>query len=237
QQGQARAVAARAEDAVAAHQRRITVADAVADLGVAPQQPAVLGRHADEAAAEEADVLPHAADLGDSRGAVGGAVVRPGAAPGDGAGLLVQGDDGGVRAARGADQLVAVHQGTVAPAPRAGPPREVPGVVLAPDLLAVGSPEADQGAAGGEGVDAGGVPGGGALAEPAHQAARALDGGAERGGPELLAGRLLQGDQLLVVAPLAQDEDPAARDGDRADAVAEAGGLPRQGRPLLRPLR
>jgi hypothetical protein len=53
---------------------------------------------------------------------------------------------------------------------------------------------------------------------------------------QLLPGRLLQGDELLVVAGLAEDEDAAALDGDRADAVAQAGGLPRQGRPLLGPL-
>lgn len=228
---------------------------------VVPQQLAVPGRHADDAAVEELHVLLDPVHLGDGHRGVPGGRVGPllpllglegdGRAPDLAAGLLVEGDQGGLRAAGGADEDVAVDQRRLGVGPAAGLTAVVAAEILLPDDGAIVRLQADQSAVGADGVDAIAVHGGGAA-----RAGVAAGGAADLGGPELLAAVDVEAQHRLGVAagaalaaPLAltlpgiglalgsHDVELAADQRRRGVAAAQAGGLPGQPGTAPGPLR
>jgi hypothetical protein len=102
------AIVGRGKDAAVVENRRRAVGRAVVRPVVAPQELAV-GGQADDAAAEELDVLAFAGKLNcDNRGIIGVVVLRHHALPDDLAGLLVEGQEGRLAPAGGAEQALAV---------------------------------------------------------------------------------------------------------------------------------
>src|SRR5262249_3231619 len=147
---------------------------------VAPEELAVLRRHAHQAVRQQLHVLPDPPRLGDDDGRIARRVAaRHRALPDDLAGLLVERHEGRVLAAGGADEPVAVNERRLSELPAAAGAAEVLLEVLAPDHLAVGRLRAGQVAVLADGVDAVAVHRRGA----AEVAARPAD----LGGPEDLA--------------------------------------------------
>src|SRR5262249_2837848 len=144
-QAAADAVAGGGEDQAVMIDRRRAVGGAVGGVGIAPQELAVLGGHPDHAAAEELDGLPLPTPVAGDDGGVPGAIpLGDLRLPNGLAVLLVQGEEGRLLAAGGADELVTIDQGGFAVAPAARRPAKVLDQVPPPFLLALGRFEAYQ---------------------------------------------------------------------------------------------
>ena len=218
---------------------------------VLPKRRAVLRRDGDDAGLHQGDVLANAADLGDDRRGVGAGVGEAGAAPQHVAGGLIEGDEQPLRAARRADQLVAVHQRRPREAPAALLRPEAAGrnlgaeflrQVLAPDLAAVGRLDANQHALTAEGEHPIAVHGGRRIGAAAPLVAVEVPHRADVGLPAFLA-LVVQGDELLdalvadgVERPGAEDVGTAADHGEGAVAGAGVLECPGKFRAVLGPL-
>ncbi len=241
QQGATRLVAGGDEHQVTPNHRRGDVGHPVGDAVVAPEESTRLGFDADRAAADDGQVLANPLDLGHHDGGVAGAVLAPFADVGHGtlpdhvAALLVQRDHGGVGAAGRADQPRAVHDGRLAELPdRHHLAAEVVGQAAVPQATAGGRVQADQVAAGAQGID-----------PPAVDRGRAAGpvrvGRSHLGGPQLLLRLEVQGNhelRLLAGPVLAVAHGEKASSGDRHGrvALAQSMNLPQQRRPALGPL-
>src|SRR5262249_25150892 len=109
QEGRSLAVAGRGKDEIVLDDGGRDGGGRVGDLLGVPQELAGLGVDADQAEllVEQGDVLANATDAGDDDGGIAGAGVdRDRALPDDGAGGLVEGEEGRVLAAGSADELV-----------------------------------------------------------------------------------------------------------------------------------
>src|SRR5262249_28419535 len=145
--------AGRSEDTPLVDDRR-DAADAADVAVVTPQKTPITSRDAHNAAAQELDILPDAADLGDHDRCVAGLVAaRHFRLPANAAVLLVEGQQRGTRPARRADESLAINEHRFGIRPGAAVALELLFQVVPPDHLAIGGADTDQVAVGAQRVE------------------------------------------------------------------------------------